>query len=260
MGTDRADGVKAIGTTLEILRVLRETNGAGVTEVANELDVSKSTVHDHLATLRDRGFVEKNGTTYDLGLSWLRFGGHARDNLELFQHAQVPVLELAQETEELALVSAYHRMQSIPIYHARGAKAVTTDSYAGLELPIHCTATGKAMLAALSDADVETILDSVTLEAHAKNTIVDKGELWAEIERTRERGYSLDDEERIDGLRGIGAAVTHESTGTVLGGLAITGPTHRIDGDRYTEEYPQLVANMAREIEINIRYQQSQPG
>lgn len=255
MNQPASDRVKSIGTTLAVLEELRARNGAGVSEVAEALDVSKSTVHDHLATLLERGFVEKEGEVYNVGLRWLRFGGHARDTNQLFRQAQIPVLELAQETEELALVSAYYRGSSMPIYHARGSKAVTTDSYAGLELPLYCTATGKAMLACLPPDEAEAVISDMKLTTHAKNTIVDKDELVEEIELTRERGYSLDDEERIDGLRGIGAGITREETGEVLGGLAITGPTHRIRGDRYSEEYPHLVSNMAREVEINITYQ-----
>lgn len=252
------DRVKAIGTTLEILEILRDANGARVTEIADEVGVSKSTVHDHLVTLRERGFVEQDGNRYEVGLRWLRFGGHARDDLELFRHAQIPVHNLAGETEELAIVSAFHANNSIPIYQARGSRAVTTDSHAGLELPIHCTATGKAMLASLSEATFEAVLAEIELERHAKNTIVDEDELREDVRLTRERGFSLDDEERIDGMRGIGASITHEGSGEVLGALAMTGPTHRIRGDRYREEYPQLVSNLAREIEINVTHQRAQ--
>ncbi|AGN01233.1 transcription regulator [Salinarchaeum sp. Harcht-Bsk1] len=252
------DRVKAIGTALEILEILRDANGARVTEVADELGVSKSTVHDHLATLRERGFVERDGDRYVVGLRWLRFGGHARDDLELFQHGQIPATNLARETEELSVLSAFYGTNSVPVYQARGSKAVTTDSYPGLELPIHATATGKAMLANLSTETFEAVLDEIDLDRHAKNTIVDEDELREDVQRTRERGFSLDDEERIDGMRGIGAPITHEGSGEVLGALAMTGPTHRVRGERFREEYPQLVSNVAREIEINVTHQRAQ--
>lgn len=249
--------IKSVDTMLDVLEVLRGRNGARVTEVADELDLSKSSVHDHLSTLRDRGYVEKEGNVYDVDVRWLRFGGYARKNLTVYSHAQIHVSTLARKTGELALLSILEGGASFPIYQARGSEAVTTDSYAGTELPVHCTATGKAMLANVPESRLEEILSETELRQYTSNTITDPEELRAELDRINERGFSIDDEERIDGMRGIAIAITPEHRDEVLGALSVTGPTHRLDDEQLTSDIPDTIASMVREIEINIRYEES---
>ena len=99
------------------------------------------------------------------------------------------------------------------------------------------------------------ILDEIPLSACTENSLTTRSELEADLELTRERGFSLEDEERIEGMRGVGAAIKNETTGEVLGAIALTGPSHRVEGDRFRESIPKLVANQAREIEINITYE-----
>lgn len=255
MPSESGTRVKALDNALDILDAITELHGAGVTELAEEVDITKSAIYKHLATLEERGYVVRTADNkYDLGLPWLKYGGYARNRRVPIQRIQTAVRELANETGELVIFSTLSGNASMPLYHARGEHAVTTDSYAGVKLPLHCTATGKAILAAMGDRAGE-VLDEIDLLGRTANTITDRDALQSELEQIRTQGYSLEDQERIDGMRGIGAAITNETTGDVLGALALTGPSHRIEGDRFRESYPKLIANRAREIEINITYE-----
>lgn len=255
MATDSGTQVKALDNTLDLLDALRRRRGAGVTELVDDVDLSKSAVYKHLSTLEARGYVVRtDDNKYDLGLPWLTYGGYARNRLLPVQRIQTAVRELANETEELVIFSTLVDGASMPVYHARGEHAVTTDSYAGARLPVHCTATGKSILATMDDRAAE-VLDDIELTARTSNTITDRSAFESELARIRERGFSLEDEERIDGMRGIGAAIRNETTGEVLGALALTGPSHRVEGERFRETFPKLVANRAREIELNITYE-----
>jgi DNA-binding IclR family transcriptional regulator len=255
MTAQGSSGVNALDNALDILQALTASGGAGVTELASQVDVSKSAVYKHLATLERRGYVVRDDDgTYDVGLRWLTVGGYARQRVASFHRVQRSTWEMADETGELVLFSTRVDDASMPLYHARGERAVTTDSYTGLALPLHCTATGKAILAALGDRR-EPILDRLAFAPHTANTITDREAFEADLERTARRGYSLEDEERIDGMRGIGVPVTNGRTGEVLGAFALTGPAHRIDGERFTESFPELLVNRAREVEINVTYE-----
>jgi DNA-binding IclR family transcriptional regulator len=246
--------IKALDNALDVLDAMTELHGAGVTELAEHVDLSKSAVYKHLATLEARGYVVREDGEYDLGLPWLAYGGYARNRTLPFGRIQTAVRELANETGELVLFSTLVEDASMPLYHARGENAVTTDSYAGATLPVHCTATGKAILAAMGD-EARRVLDAVELRPYTANTLTDRAALEESLDRIRSQGFSLEDEERIDGMRGVGAAITNERTGEVLGALALTGPSHRVQGERFRDSFPRLMANRAREIEINVTYE-----
>jgi len=247
--------VKALDNAMDIVDAITRLQGAGVTELSEEVGISKSAVYKHLSTLERRGYVVRTiDQKYDLGLPWLTYGGYARNRALPIQRIQTVVRELATETGELVLFSTLVNNSSMPLYHARGEHAVTTDSYAGVELPLHCTATGKAILAAMGDR-ANPVLDQIDLDRCTDNTHTTRSELDGDLDRIREHGYSLEDEERIDGMRGVGAAITNEKTGEVLGAIALTGPTHRVNGEWFRESIPNLLANQAREIELNITYE-----
>jgi DNA-binding IclR family transcriptional regulator len=255
MTRGRDKRVKAVDNAIDVLDAIVALDGAGVTELSEQLDISKSAIYKHLSTLEERDYVVRtNDDGYDLGLRWLRFGGYARHRLPALPRIQTAVSELANETGELVLFSTLSNARSMPLYHARGEHAVLTDSYTGSELPLHCTASGKAILAAMGD-DAADVLDGQELSRQTEATITDRGELASRLETVRQQGFALEDQERIDGMRGIGAAVTNQRTGEVLGALALTGPAHRVAGDKFRETFPKLVANRAREIEINITYE-----
>lgn len=247
--------VRAVEHTLTVLEALKQLDGARVSELDARLDLSKSTIHNHLATLRHNGYVVKEGNTYYVGLRWLGFGGYARDRLKLYRTAKPTVDELANQTQELALVTTEETGRSIYLYQARGQRAVTTDSYLGIELPMHCTGTGKAMLGALPDEQVDRILDTHGLPERTPNTITDRETLFEELATVHEQGHALDDGERIEGMRGIGVPLRGEETGKLFGALSITGPANRIKGEYFRTELPELLRRAAREIEINMSFQ-----
>lgn len=247
--------VRAVEHTLAVLEALKQLDGARVSELDARLDLSKSTIHNHLATLRHNGYVVKEKDTYYAGLRWLSLGGYARDRLGLYRTAKRPVDAVAKQTQELALVTTEEGGRSIYLYQARGERAVTTDSYAGIELPMHCTGTGKAMLAAMPDERVDRILDTHGLPAQTANTITDREVLFEELATVHEQEYALDDGERIEGMRGIGVPLRGEETGALFGALSITGPANRIKGEYFRTELPELLHRTAREIEINMSFQ-----
>lgn len=254
MTREQGNTVRSIERAFGILERLYERNGARITELAEELDLSKSAIHSHLATMEEMGYVQKRGAEYDVGLQFLTFGGYARDRNLFFQFAKDAADELSQETGELVAVSTAMEGENLYLYQVRGADAVSVDSHVGARLPLHCTATGKAMLAAFPDDRVEDIVNRTGLPAVTENTLTTREELAQELQTVEERGVAFDREERIEGMRGVGASVVHREEDVVLGAIGVTGPTNRMAGERYETEIPELLSRIARMVEVNVTY------
>lgn len=255
MGTrepDRTLPIQATDNTFRILEELRDRNGAGVTELADALGVSKSTVHDHLATLRELGYVRSEGTEYTLSPLLLSFGGTARQSDELYSFARDEVDALARETGETAKVITEEYGKGVYLYQSHGSEAVHTDAHVGTIVHLHATAAGKAILAHLPQERIERIIDRHGLPERTDNTITDETELFERLESIRNRGVAFDDGERIDGIRCVAAPIQRD--GEVIGGLSVSGPTRRITEDQLTEEFADLVQDTARVVEINATY------
>lgn len=153
------NGIKAVDTTFTILDVLQERDGTGVTEIANELNKSKSTVHSHLATLEENRYVKKNGDPYEIGLRFLNLGGYDRKQHSLLELIKAEVDSLVEETGETAQMVVEEHGRGVYLYQARGDRAVQTDSYIGTEVYLHCTSVGKAILSCLPKERVKEIVE-----------------------------------------------------------------------------------------------------
>lgn len=249
---DRTLPIQATHNTFRILEELRDRNGAGVTELANALGASKSTVHDHLATLRELGYVRSDGEAYALSPALLSFGGTARKSDELYNFARDEVDALARETGETAKIITEEYGKGVYLYQSHGSGAVHTDAHVGTIVHLHATAAGKALLAHLPEEHIEEIIERHGLPERTDNTITEETELFERLEQIRNRGVAFDNEERIEGIRCVAAPIQRD--GEVIGGLSISGPTRRITEDQLTEEFTDLIRETARVVEINATY------
>jgi DNA-binding IclR family transcriptional regulator len=251
--TKGKDRVKTTQTALVILEHLRENNGMGITELASESGLAKSTVHRHLSTLCDEGYVVKEGDTYHIGLRFLNFGENAKNRKEEYSMAEEKVEELAEETEERVQFIVEEHGYSVYVHRALGRHAVRTDPGIGKRIPLHSVAAGKSILAHMSEEDVWQIIEDRGLPKITKNTITDSETLFEELEMIREQGYSVNDQENLDGLKAIGAPILG-ADGQVIGALSVSGPTHRMKGEYFESELPDLLLGVVNELELNIAY------
>lgn len=244
--------VKATRTTFRIVEALKELGGAGVTELADYLDLPKSSVHNYLATLAEDGYVMKEDRTYHVGLRFLDLGTYARTRYELYHRAKPEVRELAEETGELANLLVEQNGRGIYIYRERGERAVSVDSYTGHHVTLHNTALGKAILAHYPRERVEEILDYHGMPAETDKTVTDRDELFETLERVRERGVAFDDEERITGLRCVAVPILRD--GYPVGAMSVSAPLSRMNSERFEGELPQQLRNVASVVELNLTY------
>ena len=245
--------VQSSETTLSVIEALRSLQGARVNEIADYLEKSPSTVHRHLTTLLEHDYVTKKGDIYHLGMRFLTIGGTVQNRDPAFQLAKEKVNELADETGEYVQFVVEEHGYRIYLHTGTGEQAVEADSRIGRRGPLHCSAAGKALLAALPGDYVEEILSRRGLPAVTPNTITDRDDLYSELETIRETEIAFNYEESTEGLNGVGTAITGP-TERVIGALSISGPAHRLKDDRLETEMADLLLGAANELELKIKY------
>mgnify|MGYP000403934399 CR=1 FL=1 len=249
MGDEAKHPVKATARTLEIIKTLKRLDWAGVTELATQLDTSKSVVHNHLSTLEEHDYVIKGEKGYSLGLRFLEMGGYRRNKMTLYRMGKPEVDALAEETGELVNIAVEEHGQCVYLYRSRGSQSVHLDIHAGERAAMNTTALGKSMLAFMDDDRVDRFIADRPLPAKTPNSVTDPKELRAELAEIRDRGYAIDDEERLEGLRCVSAPIKQD--GEVLGAISVSAPTSRLKGDRLERTVPDEVVSAANVIELN---------
>jgi DNA-binding IclR family transcriptional regulator len=252
MGTNQ-EQVNAVATTFEILEAIQRGNGAGITAIAEETGITKSTVFRHLQTLTQQEYVVREDDRYYIGLKMLGFGEQVRRRKPGYDLARKKVKELAEETEERVQFMVEEYGNVYYLHRETGRHAVHLQRHIGDCLPVHRASAGKAILAEYSDERINEICDQYGLEQSTEHSITDREELFEEIEQIRERGYSYNRQENSDGIRAVGVAV-RSPDGGVFGALSIAGPTHRLKGDLFERELPDLLLGAGNELELNIRH------
>jgi IclR family acetate operon transcriptional repressor len=251
--TTKQNTITATKTSLRIVEALKRLDGAGVTAIATDLGIAKSTVHNHLQTLEEEGYITNEGDSYYVGLRFLELGEYKRNEMDIHKTARPEVTALAEKTGEMANAAVEEHGEGVYITRAEGTEAVAVDTYAGKRVNLHCTAFGKTLLAELSEERVDEIVDDHGLPARTENTITHRERLKSELGEIRERGYAYDREERLSGLRCVAAPVVPEDE-DIVAALSVSGPTTRIEGDLFHEEIPELLRSAANVIEINLAY------
>lgn len=245
--------IKTTSRVFKIVEFLMKEDGATLTEVAGGLDMAKSTAYRHLQSLESEEYINKDGDTYYPGLQFLNVGGFVKHRKEVYNLAKPKVKQLAEKTEERAEFLAEEHGRVLFIHREVGSNAVDVNTRIGRALPIHATAAGKAILSQYPRERVIEIIERRGLEKHTVNTITDADELFAELDDIRERGVAYNDQELVPGLRAVGVPVC-ENGSEVHGGLSITGPTSRMRGAAWSEEFPDFLLGVANELELNITY------
>lgn len=250
---DRTGTVKSDRTLLRIINGLQELGGAGVTDLADHLELPKSTVHKHLKTLQQEGYVTRRSGSYQLGFRFLTHGGYIRDHHDLCTLAAPKVRELAEKTDELTLFSIKEGDFGIFTYLHNDKYGLTESAPLGTQFHLHENSAGKAILAQLSDEEIEAIVDRVGLPRKTENTVVGREELFERIEQIRKRGFALNFQERREGIQAAAAAVYHPGTDS-YGAISIAGPTKRLQKERLEQEYADILLGTINELEIQINY------
>ena len=245
--------IKAVERSFEIVDLLATSDASGATDIAERLDIPISTVHDHLQTLTDLGYLIKQEGRYRVSTRFLEIGSQRKYNMDFFQTAKPELQKLARQTGEHANLMIEEDSRGVILHTESGEDAVKLLSPPGTRLHFHTTAVGKAILAYLPEQTVEEILDRFGLPVMTENTITERAELFEELDRIRERGYATDREEKVKGFHGVGVPIL-DYEDEVLGAIGVYGPSERIRGERLEKEIPDLLTKSRNLIEVNVNY------
>ncbi|WP_459194782.1 IclR family transcriptional regulator [Halosimplex sp. J119] len=249
----RGEQIKSVATAFRILQAVRERDRVGVTELADALDLPKSTVHHYLSTLAADNYLVREDGTYRLGLGLFTLGAQARTQERIYHVAKPNVDRLADTTGEQARLVVERDGRGITLYQAAGDNVDDPLTYAGTVEDLHCTAAGKAFLAELPEEELDAMLDDNPLPRRTANTITDPDELRESLADIRERGVAFDDEERDEGVRCVASAISDRS-GELLGAISVSGPAGRLTDERFRSEIPSRLRNVVGVVEFNTTY------
>ncbi len=218
--------VQSADRALWLLELVADGPPEGLTlgPAAKQLGVSKSTAFALLKTLLARGYVREvlPGPRYQLGLSLLRLGDLVSRQLPLGDLCHPLLLELAEVTGLTSRAAVAEGGYPVFIERVDGPGLVRFHTLLGHREAPHASAAGKAVMAALDEARVRAICAEAGMARHSRNTITDVEGLLVDLERTRDRGYAIDDEEDADGVFCVGAPFV-DHTGQCRGALSVTG-------------------------------------
>jgi len=244
--------VRTSEKTLQIVETLKELNGARIHELANEVEMTKGAIHNHLSTLHQHGYVYKQKKEYHLSLQFLTVGGHVRSQNPLYDHGRSEVVTLANDTGMLTNLLVEENGRGVYLYQARGEYAVSLDTHVGYRIRLHNIGAGKAILAYLPEEYVEEIVEKWGLPKDTENTITSKESLFEELRQIRQQGYAVDQEERTEGLCCIGAPIRPDNE--ILGSISVSAPTSSLREKEFDEEIVGQVKSSADQIALNIKY------
>lgn len=252
MDKEHIQTVKTTETTFEIIQSLKDKSGATLSTIARELDMSKSTVRKHLQTLYKHEFVVHNDDgIFRLSLEFFDIGERALKTISIYEPAIPVVDEIAKETNEKAQLMVEENGMGYYIHRTKGHQGISTRD--GRRVELHCTSAGKAALAFMDRDYVREIVDHHGLPQRTERTITDRSKFFDELDNIQEQGFATNDEERLKGLRAVGAPILDENE-EVLGAISLSGPTIHLRGDRFREELPELVIQSADVIRIRSQY------
>lgn len=246
-----ATPIRAIERVFDIIEVLVEADRQGVSRIADQTGLPKSTVHSHLSTLQNRGLVEKDGGKYTATTKFLDIAGKQRRNLKIYQQARRTVDELAVETEGYADLYVEEQGMGVLLHLATGGTNVELGfAYEGFRHPLHTNVSGKSILAFRPEDHVADVIDRYR---DSMGDELNEQALFEELECIRENKYAVDREEAMVGMSGVGTPILNRN-GNAVAGIAVYKPNRGMSESYLENELPELVRKKANVIEVNLNY------
>jgi IclR family acetate operon transcriptional repressor len=247
--------VKSLVKALNILEVLADEEPPyTLTQLSRRLRLHVSTVHRLLVNLVRHGFVEEDMVSggYQLSYRVLRMGLRVLDRLDFRRVAQSLLRDLNVRTKETVHLAILQGLGTIFIDKFDSPQPVGLEARLGRVMPLHCTGVGKTWLAYQGEDLLNQAAQSPGLTRLTAHTITGLPQLRKELERIREQGYALDQEEAVEGLRCVAAPVFNHA-GRIVAAFSVAGPAMRLTAARIPE-IAQLVRETSRQISYRLGY------
>jgi IclR family transcriptional regulator, pca regulon regulatory protein len=229
----------------------------GVAEMAQELGLGRSTAHRYARTLVMLGYLEQDrGRKYRLAAHAHGLAMAALDALRLSVPARDVLEQLREWTGHTVTMAVLHDGRALYLQrllaHGRGQHRADLDLGVGASVPLHCSALGKSLLAALTEQRRSTLIASLTLSRHGPKTIRSRRVLEREVKTIKESGLAFADEELAPGVRAIAAPLDACRTATPIAAgpfaVEVTAPASRASLAELRERVGPLLARAVERI------------
>jgi IclR family acetate operon transcriptional repressor len=244
--------VQSVDRAITVLEILARRGDAGVTDVAGELGVHKSTAFRLLAALENRDLVEQLAERgkYRLGFGIIRLAGATSAQLDLSRESRPVCVRLAREVGETVNVAVLADSAAVNITQVRGPGAIISHNWVGQRTPLHATSSGKVLLAFQPDEARRRLVGIRPLLRFTARTIVAPVSLAAQLDEIRARGYSCTVEEYEMGLNAVAAPIYGQDR-SVVAAVSASGPSYRLTA-RTFPKVAEAVRSGAAEISARI--------
>lgn len=238
MSDQQAPKVKSLAKALKILSCFTiQEPVLGVTELAERMGVTKSNIHNILATFHSEGYLDRlPDGRYTLGLKILEYAFIINQNLGYPKAIYDILLDTANKTGEIVYFGLPYGTNVLYLYVAHPLAKMQALPYRdilGEISPMYCTGIGKAILAHMPEDEWGEHIPEKP-RRYQPNTITDRGAIYEELRRTRTRGYAIDSSERDPNVRCAGVPV-YNSAGRLIAGMSVSGPAITMTDEKLIE-------------------------
>ena len=237
----------------------------GVSELARELALTRSTTHRYVATLARLGYLQQDSLTrkYSLGPRVLELGFTAINSMEL-RHVAAPHLQrLCDETGHTVNMGILDDVDVVYVERCRASRSrqneIDLDLHVGSRLPAYCTSLGKVLLAFLPDDERDEIVGRIELDRRGPNTLTSKASLLADLKRVRANGIAVNNEELAYGLRSVAVPVL-AGNGEAVAAVNLAAHRAMASLDDLVARLGPIMQRTAAEISAQLGYRSAPPG
>ncbi|MBK8026814.1 MAG: IclR family transcriptional regulator [Chloroflexi bacterium] len=244
-------GIQSLSRGLQIVELIWQAGRSmGITELAEHLDIDKSSASRLVKTLVQHGYLqpERGSRRFVVGQRLYQMGWELVNRMPLRETARKYLYRLVKETEECAHTAVYSEGKALMIDDVEAAHSLRVVGGIGRLLPMHCTAVGKTLLA-FGDLPLPP-----TLERKMPKTITDPEALAHHLAGVCELGFAYDDEEHQPGVRCLAAPV-YNLAGMAVAAIGISGPTVRVTDERVSLLAGHVI-RAARELSAELGYEE----
>lgn len=231
MNAIKTPSVPALERGLAILElVAKSRSGLTFSHLARSLEYPASSIHCLLLTLERQGYLHRSETTgrYMCGMKLVRIANQALNGITLRDKAAPLLRDLCARTGLTVHLAIREGNDVMLIAKVASIGGQHVSTWIGKHVDVHCTSMGKCLIAYLPEAEIDEVIREHGLLRHNENTIASAKKLKQELERTRSRGYAVDDQEEELGMCCLGAPV-FDANGSVVAAVSVSGTTTEID-------------------------------
>lgn len=246
-------------TTSRVAQILelisRSAEPPNLTSISRELDIPKSTASDIVYTLMEARFLEYDHPrlkTFRLGLGFIEPALRWLGKTDLVREARLVLDELLTITGTTVYLAMEDSDEVLYLDKAEGDVGFRYITDIGTRLPMHCTALGKALLAAGPGDELAAKLERMDLKALTAYSLTDLQSLTADLEQTRQRRYAIDDQESVEGVACVAAPI-YDAGQSPVAAMSISGPLRTMTPERIGE-FGKLLSSRVLELSRRLGF------